>query len=125
MRAPVYRSLEARNTVLGLAFPTEFTVVLCAWWAGMISAGAFVGSGIAVAAYVLIRVANYGRAEGFVQHFLQYQVRRLVSRGRLSAAARVGTGRAPKFPHGDYGYVGEDLAARLFELVRSRTGGAR
>jgi hypothetical protein len=125
VRAPVYRSLEARNTVLGLAFPTEFTVVLCAWWAGMISAGAFLGSGIAVAAYVLIRVANYGRAEGFVQHFLQYQVRRLVSRGRLSAAARVGTARAPKFPHGDHGYVGEDLAARLFELVRSRTGGAR
>ena len=53
MRAPVYRSLEAKNTVLGLAFPTEFTVVLSAWWAGMISAGAFIGSGIAVASYVL------------------------------------------------------------------------
>jgi hypothetical protein len=125
VRAPVYRSLEAKNTVLGLAFPTEFTVVLCAWWAGMISAGAFIGSAIAVAAYVLIRVANYGRAEGFVQHFLQFKVRKLVSGGRLSAAARVGAGRAPKFPHGEYGYEGQDLAARLFEIVRSRTGGRR
>ena len=125
MRAPVYRSLEAKNTVLGLAFPTEFTVVLCAWWAGMISAGAFIGSAIAVAAYVLIRVANYGRAEGFVQHFLQFKVRKLVSGGRLSAAARVGAGRAPKFPHGEHGYEGQDLAARLFEIVRSRTGGRR
>ncbi len=125
MRAPVYRSLEATNTVLGLAFPTEFTVVLSAWWAGMISAGAFLGSAIAVAAYVLIRVANYGRAEGFVQHFLQFKVRRLVSGGRLSAAARVGASRAPKFPYGEYGYEGRDLAARLFEVVRSRTGQTR
>ncbi len=125
MRAPVYRSLEAKNTVLGLAFPTEFTVVLSAWWAGMICAGAFLGTGIAATAYVLIRIANYGRAEGFVQHFLQFKVRRLVSGGRLCAAARVGVGRAPKFPHGDYGYEGQDLAARLFELVRSRTGGSR
>ncbi len=125
MRAPVYRSLEAKNTILGLAFPTEFTVVLSAWWAGMISAGAFIGSGIAVAAYILIRFANYGRAEGFVQHFLQFKVRRLVSGGRLSAAARVGAGRAPKFPHGEYGYEGQDLAGRLFEIVRSRAGGKR
>jgi hypothetical protein len=123
LRAPVYRSLEAKNTVLGLAFPTEFTVVLSAWWAGMISAGAFIGSGIAVAAYALIRAANYGRAEGFVQHFLQYKVRHLVSSGRLSAAARVGAGRAPAFPHGEYAYEGQYLAARLFEIVRSRTGG--
>ena len=99
MRAPVYRSLEAKNTVLG--------------------------SGIAMAAYVLIRIANYGRAEGFVQHYLQFKVRRLLSGGRLSAAARVGPGRAPRFPHGDSGYAGQDLAARLFEIVRARTGGAR
>lgn len=125
MRAPVYRSIEAKNAVLGLAFPTEFTVVLSAWWAGMIAAGTFVGSAVAVAAYVVIRVANYGRAEGFVQHFLQFKVRQLVSGGRLSAAARVGAGRAPKFPHGEYGYEGQDLAARLFEIVRSRTGGKR
>ncbi len=121
----MYRSLEARNTVLGLAFPAEFTVVLCAWWAGMISAGAFLGSAIAVAAYVLIRVANYGRAEGFVQHFLQFKVRQLVSSGRLSAAVRVGPSRAPKFPYGEYGYEGQDLAAGLFEIVRSRTGEKR
>jgi len=121
----VYRSLEAKNTVLGLAFPTEFTVVLSAWWAGMIVAGAFIGSGIAVAAYVLMRVANYGRAEGFVQHFLQFKVRQLVSGGRLSAAVRVCAGRAPKFPHGEYGYEGQDLAARLFDIVRSRTGRTR
>jgi hypothetical protein len=89
----------------------------------MISAGAFIGSGIAVAAYVLIRAANYGRAEGFVQHLLQYKVRRLVSRGRLSAVARVSAGRAPALPHGEYAYEGQDLAARLFEIVRSRTGG--
>ena len=122
MRAPVYRSLEATNTVLGLAFPTEFTVVLSAWWAGMIAAGAFVGSGVAVAAYVLVRAANYGRAEGFLQHFLQFKVRQLVSGGRLSAAARVGAGRAPKFPHGEYGYAGQELARRLFEIVRPAGG---
>lgn len=122
MRAPVYRSLEARNTVLGLTFPTEFTVALCAWWAGMLAAGAFVGSGIAVAAYVLIRIANYGRAEGFVQHFLQFKVRQIVSGGRLSAAARVRPGRTPWFPHGESRYVGEDLAARLAAAAGSRRG---
>jgi hypothetical protein len=123
VRAPVYRSLEARNTVLGLAFPTEFTVVLSAWWAGMLTAGAFIGSGIAVAAYAVVRIANYGRAEGFVQHFLQFKVRGLVSGGRLTAAARVGAARASRFPHGDYAYEGQNLAARLFDLVRNRNGG--
>ena len=125
MRAPVYRSLEAKNTVLGLTFPTEFTVVLSAWWVGMLSAGAFIGSGVAVAGYVLIRVANYGRAEGFVQHFLQFKVRRLVSGGRLSAAARVDAGRAPRFPYGEYRYEGQDLAARLFQIVHSRAEAKR
>ena len=123
MRAPVYRSLEGRNTVLGLTFPTEFTLVLAAWWAGMIAAGTAIGSAFAIATYVLVRVANYGRAEGFVQHLLQFKLRRAVSGGRLGAAARVGPGRAPRFPHGAYAFDGEDLAARLAELVDGRSGG--
>jgi hypothetical protein len=121
MRAPVYRSLESGNTILGLAFPTEFTVVLCAWWAGMLGGGAFVGSAVGLAACVLIRTANYGRAEGFVQHFLQFKARKLMGEGRLSAAARVGP-RAIRFPHADYGFEGSDIAARLFEMAKARAG---
>ena len=117
MRAPVYRSLEARNTVLGLTFPTEFTLVLASWWAGMITVGTAVGSAIALATYVIVRVANYGRAEGFVQHLLQFKLRRAVSGGRLGAAARVGASRAPRFPHAAYGYAGDDLGRRLNALI--------
>jgi len=123
VRAPVYRSLEARNTVLGLTFPTEFTLVLASWWAGMIAAGTAVGSAFALATYVLVRVANYGRADGFVQHLLQFKLRKAVSGGRLGAAARVGPGRAPRFPHGTYGFDGDDVARRLSALVEG--GGGR
>jgi len=119
VRAPVYRSLEARNTVLGLTFPTEFTVVLATWWAGMIAAGTSLGSAAAVASYVFVRVVNYGRADGFVQHFAQWKLRRLFCGGRLGAAARVSPARAPKFPFGPYAFEGEDLARRLGELMRS------
>src|ERR1700694_2259747 len=98
MLAPVYRSLEARSTVLGLAFPAEFSIVLCAWWAGMLLIGGFPGLALALGASVLARTLHYGRAEGFVQHWLQWKVRRALFEGRLSAAARVSPSRTRCFP---------------------------
>lgn len=123
MRAPVYRSLEGRNTVAGLAFPTEFVVVLSVWWLGMLTIGAGTGVLGAFAAYVGIRMVNYGRAEGFVQSWLQYQGRQLLAAGRLSAAARVPARRALRFPYGGYAFEGDDLAARLSALYRPRGEG--
>jgi hypothetical protein len=118
MLAPVYRSLEARSTVLGLAFPAEFTIVLCAWWAGMLLVGAFAGLATAAASYVLVRTLNYGRAEGHVQHWLQWRVRCALYGGRLSAAARIAPSRARGIPFGAYGYAGDDLAGRFVEWIR-------
>ena len=117
MLAPVYRSLEARSTVVGLAFPAEFSIVLCAWWAGMLLLGAFPGLALALATYVLVRALNYGRAEGFVQHWLQWKLRRALFADRLSAAARVAPSRTRRFPFADYGYVGADEAQRLLAAL--------
>jgi len=100
--APVYRSLESRSSVLGLSFPTEFSIVLCAWWAGMLAIGAISGLLLALTTYVLVRALGYGRSEGFVQHWLQWQLRRYVYRGRLSAGARVAPPRARRFAYGRY-----------------------
>jgi hypothetical protein len=112
MLAPVYRSLEARSTVLGLTFPSEFTIVLCAWWAGMLGVGAFWGAGFAAATYVAVRALNYGRADGFVQHWLQWQVRRLLFGGRASAVARVAPGRVRRFPFAEHTVLAPDLAVQ-------------
>jgi len=103
MVAPVYRSLEARSTVVGLAFPGELTIVLCAWWGGMLVLGAFPGLGTALAVYVSVRVIGYGHSEGFVQHWLQWQLRRILFANRLSAAARAAPSRAHHFPFARYG----------------------
>ena len=46
-------------------------------------------------AYVAVRVVNYGRAPGFLQHWVVWQVRRARTAGLLSAAARA---RCPRFP---------------------------
>lgn len=119
MLAPVYRSLEARNTVLGLAFPAEFSLVLSAWWAGMLLLGAFPGLALAMATYVVVRGLNYGRAEGFVQHWLQWALRRLLCRARLSAAARIAPSRTRRFPFGDYGHAGDDATRRLLAALSS------
>ena len=112
MLAPVYRSLEARSTVLGLTFPSEFTIVLCAWWAGMLGIGAFWGAGFAAATYVAVRALNYGRADGFVQHWLHWQVRRALFDGRASAVARVAPGRVRRFPFAEHSLLAPALASR-------------
>jgi hypothetical protein len=121
MLAPVYRSIEARSTVLGLAFPAEFTIVLTAWWAGMLTLGAFSGAGLAAATYALVRIVNYGRADGFVQHFLQWRVRRALHRGRLSAAARVPVARTRRLPFAVYAPTSRDLEAQLDTALRLRS----
>jgi hypothetical protein len=122
MLAPVYRSLEARSTVLGLAFPAEFSIVLCAWWAGMLLLGAFPGLALALGTYVLVRALNYGRAEGFVQHWLQWKLRRSLYAARLSAGARVAHSRTRRFPFGKCGFAGAHEAHQLLELLPGRRG---
>jgi hypothetical protein len=102
MLAPVYRSLETRSTILGLAFPAEFSLVLVAWWGGMLGLGAFPGLFLALGTYALVRSVGYGRSEGFVQHWLQWQLRRLLYSSRLSAGSRVGSSRIRRFPFGTY-----------------------
>ena len=46
-----------------------------------------------------LRALGYGRAPGFLQHWVSWRARQVLSGGRLSAAAR---GRAPRFPFGPY-----------------------
>ena len=106
-RAPVYRNAEARSTVLGLSFPTEVTVVLGVMWAGMLTIDIDAAALLTIAAYGGIRALNYGRAEAFLQHWLHWQMRRLMSGGRFSAAAR---SHPPRCPFGPY--VCRDLPKR-------------
>jgi len=101
MRAPVYRSLDAKNTLAGLSFPTEFGVVMGVYWLGV-----FFLSGTATAllvggVYVAIWSLNHTRSEGFLQDYITWQLRRLIGGGRLSAAARA---RVPECPFGEYEY---------------------
>ena len=120
MLAPVYRSLESRSTVVGLAFPGEFTIVLCAWWAGMLFLGAFSGLAVAVGTYVIVRVVNYGRADGFVQHFLQWTLRRALYAGRLSGAARASPTRSRALPHAVHAPTSEEFARQLAAFLADR-----
>jgi hypothetical protein len=99
MRAPVYRNLDARSTFLGLAFPAEWMVVLGAGWIGTAVGAPNVGAGAGLAIYLVLRIAGYGRPEGHLQHWLLWEIRRVLSRGRLAAAARA---PVPRFPHGEY-----------------------
>jgi hypothetical protein len=99
MFAPVYRHLDAPSTFLGLAFPMEWLAVLGAGWVGTALGAPNVGAAAALGIYLVIRIAGHGRAEGHLQHWLQWRVRQAVSVGRLSAAARA---RSPRFPFGPY-----------------------
>ncbi len=110
MRAPVYRNLDARSTFLGLAFPAEWMGVLGAGWLGSAAGAPNVGAGAALAIYLVLRVAGYGKPEGHLQHWLQWWLRQARTGGRLSAAAR---GPVPRFPQG--AYVWRDRAARESE----------
>ena len=99
MRAPVYRNAEARSTLLGLSFPTEVLLVLAVFWASMLSLDPTLAALTTLTFYVALRVVSYGRAEAFVQHWVNWRLRQAVSGGRLSAAARC---RTPRFPFGRY-----------------------
>ena len=98
MRAPVFRNIEGRNTLLGLTFPFEVVFVLIVFYATVrVSPLACVVT--TLVAYVAVRVVNYGRAPGFLQHWVVWQIRQVRTAGRLSAAARA---RCPRFafaPH--------------------------
>ena len=101
MRAPVYRHLNAKNSMLGLAFPTEWMVLFIAVWAAMAMNEPNAAAVLGVALYAAFRIAGAGKPEGHVQNWLLWHVRQWWTRGRLSAAAR---GRVPHFPHGPYEY---------------------
>jgi hypothetical protein len=99
MLAPVYRNVEARSTVLGLAFPTETLTVLSAFWGAILTLPPSIAALVTVAVYALVRLASLGRAPAFFQHWLAWRVRQALTEGRLSAVAR---SRIPRFPFGPY-----------------------
>jgi hypothetical protein len=98
MRAPVYRFVDARNTLLGLAFPGEVIVFLSAAWPALIFLAPSLALVAIVSAYAAIRLITRGRAESFIQHWVWWRARQIASRGMLSAAARA---RVPGYPFGD------------------------
>lgn len=107
MLAPVYRNVEARNTVLGLAFPTEVLAVMSAFWVAMLTLPPTAAGLLTLAIYASVRLASHGRAPGFLQHIVAWKLRQAASGGRVSAVARA---RVPKFPFGPY--VVRDAARR-------------
>ena len=94
MRAPVFRNIETRNKLLGLTFPFEVVFVLVVFYA-TVRVSPLACAATTLGAYVAVRVVNYGRAPGFLQHWVVWQVRRARTAGLLSAAARA---RCPRFP---------------------------
>src|SRR5258708_34401231 len=98
MRAPVFRNTETRNPLLGLTFPFEVVFVLVVFYAP-VRVSPLLCIATTLAAYVAVRVVNSGRAPGFLQHWVVWQVRRARTAGLLSASARA---RCPRFvfaPH--------------------------
>src|SRR5205807_3940753 len=100
MRAPVFRNIETRNTLLGLTFPFEVVFVLVVFYA-TVRVSPLACAATTLAAYVAVRVVNYGRAPGFLQHWVVWQVRRARTAGLLSAATRA---RCPRFPFAPHHY---------------------
>jgi hypothetical protein len=94
MRAPVFRNIETRNTLLGLTFPFEVVFVLVVFYA-TVRVSPLASVVTTLVSYVAVRVINYGRAPGFLQHWVVWQVRQARTAGLLSAAART---RCPRFP---------------------------
>lgn len=95
MRAPVYRNIEAPNTLLGLSFPTEVSIVALGFWAAMTALPLLAGLACTLAAYAGVRLSSYGRPPLFLQHFLIWKARQTFFCGVLSAAAR---SKSPYFP---------------------------
>jgi hypothetical protein len=97
--APTYRNLDARTTVLGLAFPGELVLVMAVFWAGMLLLPPAAGAAVSGAAYLAVRLVGRGKPPGHFQHLVVRKVRAAASGGRLSAAARA---RVPRFPFSPY-----------------------
>lgn len=99
MRAPVYRNIETRNTLLGLAFPGEVFVVFAVYWIAILASGPGTALVSTIAATVAIRVIGYGRPPMFSQHYVTFIARRAIAGGRFCAAARCNSPRFPHAPH--------------------------
>jgi len=98
VRAPVYRHLDTKATILGLSFPIEWAVILLAFFLGAYVNQTVLGIVAAVGLYAFLRMVGYGRPENFLQHWVMFQIRAL-SGSRFSSAARA---PAPRFRFGDY-----------------------
>ena len=96
-RAPVYRNLEASNTLLGLAFPAEWGGVLSIGFVGALSGAPNLGAAAALGLYALLRLVGRSRPEGYLQQSVLWLARRIWTGGAASAAARTAT---PRFPFG-------------------------
>jgi len=94
-RAPVYRYLDAKNALFGLALGEAFALLTVAWPA-MLGLPPLGAAGVVLGAYVALRLVGRGRAENFVQHWVAWQSRRLLASGHLSPAVRA---CAPRFRH--------------------------
>jgi hypothetical protein len=95
--APVYRNLEARNTLLGLAFPAEWGGLLVVGWTAATLGAPNLGAAASLGIYTILRIAGRTRPEGYIQHFLLWKMRQAWTGGMMSAAARA---RVPRFPFG-------------------------
>jgi hypothetical protein len=99
MRAAVYRFIDTKNAILGLAFPWEAMAFVATVWpiAVLLKAHPWIQLTLVGFVYGAIRLVNRGRPEGFLQHWTGWRIRQWESGGRLSASARAPT---PAFPHG-------------------------
>lgn len=94
--APVYRHLESRQTLLGLEVPVEFFSFFGVVYLVLPLLPAGKAALVLIAVYAAFRLARRGRPPLYLVHYLQWQMRRALGGGWLSAAARA---RQPRFPH--------------------------
>lgn len=94
-RAPVYRNLEAEQTVLGLAFPSELVLYMAYAWGVMLTLSGGLQVLMLLAGYVALRLVTYGKPPLFIQHWVNWKARQWSAQGVVSAAAR---SPAPLFP---------------------------
>ena len=106
-RAAVYRYLDAKNALFGLALG-EALVLLSIAWPALLALPPLGAAMTVIGTYLAIRFVGRGRADGFLQHFAAWHLRRAITGGHLSAAARA---RAPRFPHAVYVY--RDVPPRI------------
>jgi len=99
-RAPVYRYLDAKNALFGLALG-EALALLSVAWPALLALPPLAAALVLAGAYAGIRLVGRGKPEGFLQHWVAWQSRRIMGGGYLSPVARV---RAPHFPFALYRY---------------------